>query len=213
MTLDARPDPKERLLVAQGPTVRIRRKVREDAIDEYTWRRDPENARFNGLPPFGDGFTRFLQAFEYDLSVGHSDREQFAIETNTGQHIGSVMFYNADIARDTAEFGIAIGDRRYWSKGMGREACILFLGYVWQNYPFRSLHLHTLEWNERARRCFAAAGFNEVARVIRGQETFIRMEARREWWTLWEMEGRFNLGPEEPRGDGADSATEQDSTG
>lgn len=193
MTLDVRPDPKERLVVAQGPTVRLRHKVREDAIDEYTWRRDPENARFNGLSPFADGFTRFLQAFEYDLLVGYSDREQFAIETLTGAHIGSVMYYNADLARDTAEFGISIGDRRYWGRGIGREASILFLGYLWRNYSFRVLHLHTLDWNERARRCFVSAGFNELAYIQRGNETFIRMEARREWWLLWEMEGRFRL--------------------
>lgn len=193
MTLDVRPDPKERLVVAQGPTVRIRRKVREDAIDEYTWRRDPENAKYNGMAPFSDGFTRFLQVFEYDLLVGHSDREQFAIETLTGAHIGSVMYYNADLSRDTAEFGISIGDRRYWGKGIGREASILFLGFLWKNYPFRLLHLHTLDWNERARRCFASAGFNEQAYIQRGAETFVRMEARREWWLLWEMEGRFRL--------------------
>lgn len=199
MTLDVRPDPKERLVVAQGPTVRLRRKMREDAIDEYTWRRDPENARFNGMAPFGDGFTRFLQAFEYDLFVGHSDREQFAIETLGGAHIGSVMYYNADLSRDTAEFGISIGDRRYWSRGIGREAAILFLGFLWRNYPFRLLQLHTLDWNERARRCFVAAGFNELAYVQRGAETFIRMEARREWWLLWEMEGRFRLDPPTPR--------------
>ena len=192
MTLDARPDLKERLTVAQGPSVRIRRKVREDAIDEYTWRRDPETARFNGMPPFGDGFTRFLQTFEYDLMVGHSDREQFAIETMSGAHIGSVMYYNADLARDTAEFGMAIGDPRYRGQGIGREAAVLFVRYLWQNYPFRLLHLHTLEWNGRARRAFAAAGFNEVAMIERGGERFVRMEARREWWLLWEMEGRFD---------------------
>lgn len=193
MTLDARPDPKERLVVAQGPTVRIRRKVREDAIDEYMWRRDPENAKYNGMPPFGDGFTRFLQAFEYDLTVGHTDREQFAIETVNGAHIGTVMYYNADLSRDTAEFGISIGDPRYRGKGIGREASIVFLGFLWKAYPFRVLHLHTLDWNERARRCFVSAGFNELAYIQRGNETFIRMEARREWWLLWEMEGRFRL--------------------
>ena len=211
MTLDVRPDPKERLVVAQGLTVRIRRKVREDAIDEYTWRRDPENAKFNGMAPFGDGFTRFLQVFEYDLLIGHSDREQFAIETVGGAHIGSVMFYNADLSRDTAEFGISIGDRRYWGKGIGREACILFLRFLWENYPFRLLHLHTLDWNERARRCFEAAGFNEQAYVQRGAETFIRMEVRREWWLLWEMEGRFQLGREQAQSSPAEAGPDSGS--
>jgi hypothetical protein len=48
-----------------------------------------------------------------------------------------------------------------------------------------------LEWNERAIRSFRAAGFADAARVFRDNEWFLRMEARREWWLLWDAEGRF----------------------
>jgi len=108
------------------------------------------------------------------------------------------MLYNADHAREIAEFGISIGDRRYWGNGLGREATILFLRFAWANHPFRSFFLHTLDWNERALRCFRSTGFNEVAIVERGGERFIRMETRREWWLLWEMEGRFDLASQVP---------------
>lgn len=192
MTIEARPGSREHLVVAAGPRLRIRHKVRDDAIDDYGWRRDPENARLNGMQPFSEGFTRFLQVFEHDLAFGHADRAQFALETNDCAHIGSVMFYNADHAREAAEFGISIGDRRYWGNGLGTEATVLFLRFAWQNYPFRSFYLHTLDWNERALRCFRSTGFNEVTVVERDGDRFIRMEARREWWLLWDMEGRFD---------------------
>lgn len=195
MTIEVRPGSRDHLVVAAGPRLRIRYKTRDDAIDDYAWRRDPENARLNGMQPFSEGFTRFLQVFERDLAFAQPDRAQFAIETAGGVHIGSVMFYNADHARETAEFGISIGDGRYRGHGLGREATILFLRFAWQTYPFRSFYLHTLDWNERARRCFLASGFDDVAIVERGGDRFIRMEARREWWLLWDMEGRFSVTP------------------
>lgn len=195
MTIEVRPGSRDHLVVAAGPRLRIRYKTRDDAIDDYAWRRDPENARLNGMQPFSEGFTRFLQVFEHDLAFAQPDRAQFAIETAGGVHIGSVMFYNADHARETAEFGISIGDGRYRGDGLGREATILFLRFAWQTYPFRSFYLHTLDWNERARRCFLASGFDDVAIVERGGDRFIRMEARREWWLLWDMEGRFSVTP------------------
>ncbi len=195
MTIEVRPGSRNHLVVAAGPRLRIRYKTRDDAIDDYAWRRDPENARLNGMQPFSEGFTRFLQVFERDLAFAQPDRAQFAIETAGGVHIGSVMFYNADHARETAEFGISIGDGRYRGDGLGREATILFLRFAWQTHPFRSFYLHTLDWNERARRCFLASGFDDVAIVERGGDRFIRMEARREWWLLWDMEGRFSVTP------------------
>lgn len=195
MTIEVRPGSRDHLVVAAGPRLRIRYKTRDDAIDDYAWRRDPENARLNGMQPFSEGFTRFLQVFEHDLAFAQPDRAQFAIETAGGVHIGSVMFYNADHARETAEFGISIGDGRYRGDGLGREATILFLRFAWQTHPFRSFYLHTLDWNERARRCFLASGFDDVAIVERGGDRFIRMEARREWWLLWDMEGRFSVTP------------------
>lgn len=198
MTIEVRPGSRDHLVVATGPRLRIRHKTRDDAIDDYAWRRDPENARLNGMLPFTEGFTRFLQVFEHDLAFGQPDRAQFAIETSAEVHIGSVMFYNADHGRETAEFGISIGDARYRGVGLGREATTVFLRYAWQTFPFRTFYLHTLEWNERAHRCFLASGFNDVALVERGGDRFIRMEARREWWLLWDMEGRFGTAAPPP---------------
>ena len=205
MIAEARPGSRDHLVVAAGPRLRIRHKLRDDAIDEYAWRRDPENARLNGMPPFREGFARFLQVFEYDLAFGQADRAHFAIETPDGVHIGSIMYYNADHGSEAAEFGISIGDRRFRGAGLGREATITFLRYAWQAFPFRTFYLHTLDWNERALNCFRACGFNELAIIERNGERYIRMEARREWWLLWEMEGRFRLPGGDSRTPGAES--------
>ena len=181
----------DHLVVATGPAVRIRRKVREDAEDDYRWRTNPENARFDGETALQQNFEEFLRQVEADLAFGQPEMEFFAIIGEGGRHIGNVMYYHADSYLGEAEFGLTLGEDGDRSHGLGTQAAILFMRFLWQNYPFRRVYLHTLAWNERALACFRRAGFDETTRLMRNGEPFIRMEARREWWLLWEGEGRF----------------------
>jgi RimJ/RimL family protein N-acetyltransferase len=191
LTLEVRGDAHAHLVVATGAGVRIRRKVREDAADEFAWRTSEENARYDGSAPFGEDFDRFLHQFEYDLRFSAPQKGVFALDADDGEHIGSIMWYRADAVAGTAEFGISIGREEYRDRGLGTKATIAFLRYLWETTSFRVIYLHTLEWNDRARASFRAAGFDDVVRVLRDGEPFMRMEARREWWLLWDAEGRF----------------------
>jgi RimJ/RimL family protein N-acetyltransferase len=83
--------------------------------------------------------------------------------------------------RREAEIGITIGEREYWNQGYGSEAVGLLVRYLLMKKGFRRVHLKTLEWNERARRCFEKVGFEECGRSRRGGNDFILMEFRREW--------------------------------
>ena len=57
----------------------------------------------------------------------------------------------------------------------------MMLGYLLGRAGFRRIYLKTLDWNERARRCFVNAGFAEYGRAARGGNTFVLMECRQEW--------------------------------
>jgi RimJ/RimL family protein N-acetyltransferase len=186
-------DATRHLVVAETPRVRIRHKRREDAIDDYSWRRDPRLQRFNAEPVYDAPFETFLVQFEFDLEFGHDRRGLYSIETLSGLHIGNLMYYNADRLGGAAEFGMSIADQNMQGIGLGRETAAAFLRYVWRELPFRRVVLHTLEWNERAQRAFASAGFDAAGRVIRAGDAFIRMEALRERWLFREMEGEFQF--------------------
>ena len=193
-------------VLAAGPHVRIRLRRKTDAEDEYRWRADPETARYNGRAAVTEPFEQFLDLVAYELNYGINDREQFAIETDHGVHIGTIMLYNFGRGGDSAELGVTIGDDGNRGVGLGREAITVFLRWVWNNRPLRVIYLHALEWNERAERCFSRSGFDPVARVLRDGQAFTRMEARREWWLLWDAEGRFQF--ERPAaGDGTEAGT------
>lgn len=184
-------------IAALGP-VRLRRKRPGDVADDYAWRTDPEIARFDGRPPLRMSYPEFSAQAEREMLFGSASRGSFSIEDAEGRHIGNIMYYNAAEGRESAEIGMVIGAEPDRGRGHGRAAVVAFVRYLWSEQPFRHLYLHTLEWNERARRCFRDAGFDETARVLRDGQAFIRMEVRREWWLLWEAEGRFDATPVAP---------------
>ena len=99
----------DHLVVARGPAVRIRRKVRGDAEDDYRWRTNPENARYDGEAVLQQTFDEFLQQVESDLAFGAPEMEFFAITDEVGRHIGNVMYYHADRYLGEAEFGLTLG--------------------------------------------------------------------------------------------------------
>ena len=181
----------EHLVVADTGRVRLRRKHVRDALNDFHWRRDPEIARYDAAMPLARTFTEFLDQFERDLLFADPRRRMLAIEAADGTQIGNIMYYNADDSRLAAELGICIALPEYRGRGLGTEAVVGFLRFIWNDTPFRAIYLHTLQWNERAIHCFEKAGFNQTARVLRQRQWFLRMEVRREWWLMWEQEGRF----------------------
>ncbi len=179
------------LVVGETERVRLRRKHMQDALNDFRWRRDPEIARYDAAMPLTKTFTEFLDQFERDLYGADPLRRMFALEIPDGTQIGNIMYYNADDSRLVAELGISIALPEHRGRGLGTEAVVSFLRFIWNELPFRVIYLHTLQWNERAIHCFEKAGFSPTARVLRQREWFLRMEVRREWWLMWEQEGRF----------------------
>lgn len=177
--------------VVTGSRFVIRHKRATDAADDYAWRADPELARFDGNPPLTDPFEVFATTFEHERRYGAVGRESFSIDDADGCHIGNIMYYNADTAAGEAEFGIGISVLSSQDSGIGTAATVAFLDFLWRERPFRRVVLHTLAWNERAIACFERAGFTRVSRVLRKGQWFLRMEVRREYWLMWQAEGRF----------------------
>lgn len=167
--------------VARGVRVVLREKRPSDAASDYAWRSDPEMARFDAARPFRASFHDYRALYEDELVYVSPFRRSLAIEDHAGRHIGNVMYYNIDLALGEAELGITIGVREYWGQGYGTDAVSALVRHVFTGTPIRRLFLKTLDWNERARRCFEKTGFVAYATMRRGDHNFILMEVRREW--------------------------------
>jgi RimJ/RimL family protein N-acetyltransferase len=78
--------------------------------------------------------------------------------------IGNIGLLQIDKVHRKADFGIAIGEVEYVSKGYGTEAMKLII-----NYGFKTLNLHRIElfvheFNERAIEAYKKVGFIEEGR-------------------------------------------------
>jgi len=92
-------------------------------------------------------------------------------------HIGNCMYYDLDERRGQTELGIMIGDRDYWNGGYGTDAVVTLVEHIFKTISsINKIYLHTLDWNDRARKSFAKAGFVEVREVKRDGQNFVLME-------------------------------------
>lgn len=172
----------ERGVVSAGRKVRLRQKRVEDAADDYRWRVDPELAELDAASAIRTPFEEFVRQYKDEMRYPTLWVRRFAVETLDGRHIGNCMVYDLDMVSGEGEVGIMIGDRDYWGKGYGRDAMAQLVEQCFRMDAMRRLYLHTLEWNARARRAFAACGFREVRPVRRGGKAFTFMELTKAEW-------------------------------
>ena len=183
----------ERVFI-RGQKVVLREKRIEDAPDDFAWRSDEELAKLDATRPLNMTYDDFLRYARTEIDDPGPRSKRLAIDTLDGRHIGNFMYYDLDLRRGEAELGIMIGDRDYWGKGYGSDALRAVQDYIFTHTTLTRVYLHTLEWNERARRSFTKAGMREVKTVRRSGMKFVRMEMlRHEWETLREAEARDTL--------------------
>ena len=169
-------------MIVTGNKIRIREKKLEDAVNDYTWCRDPELSRLDAAQPLVMTLSHYISEYAAELRYPSLTRRRFAVETLDGIHIGNCSYYNIDLKRSEAEMGIMIGNRDYWGKGYGYDVIKTLVSHVFRNTNFKKLYLKTLDWNFRAQACFRKCGYVQYNKINRDGYTFILMEISRENW-------------------------------
>ena len=160
----------------------LRDKDPSDAWDDYCWETDPELAKLDAAPLIPITYSQYLSDYSWDLRTQRTTSRQFAVDTLDGVHIGNCSYYNLDRIRGEVELGIMIGNRDFWSKGYGMDIIEALLDHIFNHVTVNRVHLKTLDWNERAQKCFTKCGFSEYGRVTRDGYNFILMEISRDRW-------------------------------
>lgn len=166
----------------KGAKIILRDKRFEDAESDYIWRSDPELARLDAALPLTMSFERYMKLFQDQLKYPTPGSHHFATDTLEGKFIGNCMYYDLDTVNMEAELGIVIGDRDYWSNAYGYDAVTTLLDHLFSDKKLKRVYLHTLDWNERAQRCFSKSGFIAVKTVRRMSQDFILMEVLKDDW-------------------------------
>lgn len=149
-----------------GKQVRLRAIEREDLPKFVQWLNDPEVIRgllLNvplSLTQEGAWFEglRGRPVEEHPLGI--------EIETSEGWRlIGNIGLNRIDWKERSAEVGIFIGDKRYWSQGFGRRAMILMLRHAFNNLGLHRVFLRVHDTNPRAIHSYEKAGFIHEGRM------------------------------------------------
>lgn len=87
------------------------------------------------------------------------DEAFFVIADDRDLAIGHVALYRIDPGTGTAEFGILLGDRAVWGRGVGTQVTRFTIEYGFDVLGLRRIYLEVLDTNERARHVYEKLGF------------------------------------------------------
>jgi len=141
-----------------GRRVYLRALERADVERMHRWINDPETSMYLlfHLP-----FSLDQEISWYEGKQRSNDRELVLgiVDKGTDMHIGNVGLHNIDWVNSSAEIGIMIGEKEYWSKGLGADAMEAMLGYAFSDLNLYRVYLSVFSFNERAIRCYEKCGF------------------------------------------------------
>ncbi len=159
----------------EGKLVTLRRIVESDVSERYLgWLRDPEVIRFLKS---GRGETSIEDIRKFCRGmIASGNNVLFAIIANdSGLHIGNIKLGGIDWYHRFADLGILLGDRDYWGKGCGREACQLLLQCAFDTLELNKVILGVHEQHQAARKLYEKIGFSTegaIANLLRLDDSY-----------------------------------------
>ncbi len=148
----------------RGARVTLRPMTHADAPHLVRWAADPDYAWFQwGRRP--GRFPDEASAGEWIDRFATRAGALFAIEFE-GRPIGYTGYRDMQPKAKSAEVSIGIGEKSFWSKGLGREALGLLVHHLLADLGLHRITLHVLAINDRAIASYKACGF-EVESVER----------------------------------------------
>ncbi|NLZ26880.1 MAG: GNAT family N-acetyltransferase [Chloroflexi bacterium] len=162
--------------ILYGENVRLRATERTDIPVFQRWINDPEVTEYlsNIFPYSLEAETAWYESIlkrpmaEHPLVIDLS-----LTQGNTGKPewlpIGNCAFMHITDIHRSAEVGIFLGEKEYWSQGYGTEAMRLMLKFGFEDLNFYRIWLRVLESNHRARKSYLKSGFIEEGRFRKAE--------------------------------------------
>lgn len=147
-----------------GKTIYLRPLRRADLDGAYlAWLNDPEVTRYLESGVFPQ--TREQLETFYDAVTRASDQVIVAVvDRETDKHIGNVKLGPIHWVHRKATFGILIGERAWWGRGVGQEATRLMVEYAFRQLNLRRIDLGVYADHAAAVRVYEKLGFKEEGR-------------------------------------------------
>ncbi len=146
----------------QGKKVRLRAVEPSDLPDYHRWLNDPKVIRH--LELYAPLSTPDEEAW-YEAMRADASQSVFAIETETGQHIGNLALMRINWKDRSAELGIVIGDKSQWGKGYGQDAIRTLLDFAFDEMNLHRVYLRVHANHQLAINLYRKCGFVKEGRL------------------------------------------------
>jgi RimJ/RimL family protein N-acetyltransferase len=148
-----------------GSKVILRPLVEKDINKKYlNWINDPEVTRYMETGTFPTTLQD-LREFYDKIKNSRSDVIFAICDKRVKKHIGNIKLGNINWVHRYADLGIMIGDKNYWGKGYGQEACRLLLEYAFNRLNMNKVILGVFANHKSAIKAYRKAGFTIEGRI------------------------------------------------
>jgi len=150
---------------AEGSLVFLRPLERSDLNERYLdWLNDPEVTRYTETGRF-PSTTEDLDNYYRSVTSSKNDVILAVVDRKSGKHIGNVKLGPIRWVHRAATFGILIGDKKSWGKGIGEDATRLMVEYGFYRLNLHRIDLGVFAEHEAAVRCYEKVGFKVEGRL------------------------------------------------
>jgi RimJ/RimL family protein N-acetyltransferase len=150
--------------VLKGKLVRLRALEPSDVENAYKWVNDREVTHYLMVRYPWSRVQEEKYLNENSARENNFEDVRLAIETLDGKHIGMTGLHRARPEDRSAELGILIGDKSFWSSGYGTDTVQTLLRFAFDQMNLHKVALGVFEYNERGQACYRKCGFVEEGR-------------------------------------------------
>lgn len=146
----------------QGKRIRLRAVEPSDLPNYHHWLNDPEVIRY---------LTIYAPLSMADEEAWYGEMREdpnqmvFAIEIETGQHIGNLSLMDLNWKDRRAELGIVIGDKSHWGKGYAQDAIQTLLTFAFSEMNLNRIYLRVFADHASAINAYRKCGFIKEGRL------------------------------------------------
>lgn len=148
-----------------GERLYLRPLLKSDITERYlSWLNDAEVMKYIETGKFPvtkkdlEEFYKKIKSSKIDIMFAIIDKEHEL-------HIGNIKLGGINWVHRFADLGIMIGDKAYWGKGYGEEACRLLLGYAFNRLNLNKVTLGFYATNVAALKTYKKVGFKIEGKI------------------------------------------------
>jgi RimJ/RimL family protein N-acetyltransferase len=144
-----------------GEKIYLRAILESDLNENYQqWFNDPDVCRFNSHHRFPN-YHQNMEEYYSQVIKSKNNLILAIIDKKTDKHIGNVSLQDVDYINRSAELAIIIGDKNFWDKGVGKEACSLVITHGFNDLNLHRIYCGTSGENTGMQRLAGAIGFKK----------------------------------------------------